>query len=280
MKKKESLSRKLTFGVFYLLSSSIANLGISVITVGFIARALDVENFGLYSAILSFVGLFQFLSDFGLNKTLLKFGSTDRAKAQVSFGNALFLKSILSVPTLILIALFGYFAGYRNEEFIILILFGIGLILDSYATVFSSIRRILGSFKLISFFRIVKGIINLIIIFAALNIQNSVLSLAWAVMLLSLIVFILSLINTVMLLKPKLNLALIKEYSKDSVLFSFNDFFLNIYGKISTVLLSFFYEFQIVGIYSAAVRFTKIANLLPAQVKLVLLPTMYRLLDT
>src|SRR3990167_662145 len=261
MKKKESLSRKLTFGVFYLLSSSIANLGISVITVGFIARALDVENFGLYSAILSFVGLFQFLSDFGLNKTLLKFGSTDRAKAQVSFGNALFLKSILSVPTLILIALFGYFAGYRNEEFIILILFGIGLILDSYATVFSSIRRILGSFKLISFFRIVKGIINLIIIFAALNIQNSVLSLAWAVMLLSLIVFILSLINTVMLLKPKLNLALIKEYSKDSVLFSFNDFFLNIYGKISTVLLSFFYEFQIVGIYSAAVRFTKIANL-------------------
>ena len=280
MKKKESLSRKLTFGVFYLLSSSIANLGISVITVGFIARALDVENFGLYSAILSFVGLFQFLSDFGLNKTLLKFGSTYRAKAQVSFGNALFLKSILSVPTLILIALFGYFAGYRNEEFIILILFGIGLILDSYATVFSSIRRILGSFKLISFFRIVKGIINLIIIFAALNIQNSVLSLAWAVMLLSLIVFILSLINTVMLLKPKLNLALIKEYSKDSVLFSFNDFFLNIYGKISTVLLSFFYEFQIVGIYSAAVRFTKIANLLPAQVKLVLLPTMYRLLDT
>ena len=276
---KESLSRKLTFGIFYLLSSSVFSLGLNVITVGFIAHSLGVEGFGLYSTIYSFVGLFQFLTDFGLNKTLLKFGSTDKTKAQISFGNALVLKSILIIPTIFLVTFFGFLSGYRNEQILILELFTLSLVFDSFATVFSSIRRILGSFKLISFFRVLRTAINLGIIFVALNINNSVLYLAFAVALLSFVIFIISLINTILLLKPKLRLSLIKEFFKDSVIFSLSDFFLNVYGRISTVLLSFSYDMHTVGIYSAAVRFTRIANLLPNQVKFALLPTMYRILD-
>ncbi len=276
---KEPLSRKLIFGIFYLLSSSLTTLGINVIIVGFVARSLGVENFGLYSAILSFIGLFQFLSDFGLNKTLLKFGSTDIDKARGSFGNALILKSILVIPTLLLLTLLGYCAGYRNEQIAILEFFAISLVLDSYGTVFSSIRRILGNFKLIAFFRVLRTIINLIITIVAITLNNSVSSLAIANAMLSFIVFIISLINTLLILKPTVQLSLIKEFFKDSIIFSFNDFFLNIYGKISTVLLSFLSDLHSVGIYSAAVRFTRIANLLPNQVKFALLPTMYRMLE-
>ena len=279
MNQKEPLSRKLTFGIFYLLSSSFATIGINVVTVGFVARSLGVENFGLYSAILSFVGLFEFLSDFGLNKTLLKFGSTDKTKAQISFGNALFVKSVLIFPLLLLVTFFGFLSGYRDEKIIILILFSLSLILESFGTVFSSIRRILGSFKLISFFRVLKTAINLVIIYIALTMDNSVLSLATAILLLNIIIFIISLINTILLLKPKLRLRIIGDFFKDSVIFSLSDFFLNIYGKISTVLLSFFSELHSVGIFSAALKFTKIANLLPNQVKFALLPTMYRILE-
>lgn len=274
-----SLTRKLTFGIFYLLSSSFVTLGINVITVGFIARNLGVENFGLYSAIFSFVGLFQFLSDFGLNKTLLKFGSTDRAQTQISFGNALFVKTILAVPTMLLITFLGFLSGYRSNEIIILLLFTISLIFESYGTVFSSIRRILGSFKLVSFFRILKSAINLIIIIIAFSVQNSVLSLALANAILNFVIFIISLINTVLLLKPKLRVRLIRNFFSDSIIFSLNDFFLNIYARLSTVLLSLFNDLHTVGIYSAAVRFTRIANLLPNQVKFALLPTMYRILE-
>ncbi|MBI2995919.1 MAG: flippase [Candidatus Melainabacteria bacterium] len=276
--KKEPLSKKLTFGIFYLLSSSFATLGLNVITVGFIARTLGVEQFGLYSAIFSFVGLFQFFSDFGINKTLLKFGSTEIKNAQASFGNALFVKSILIVPTIFLVIIFGLIAGYRNNEIIIVTFFIISLIFDSYGTLFSSIRRILGSFKLISFFRVLRTCLNLIIIICALSIKSSVFSLALAIMIFSLVTFLISLINTVMLLKPKLQLNLLNEFFKDSVIFSFSDFFLGIYAKISTVLLSFFSDLHSVGIYGAAIRFTRIANLLPNQVKFALLPTMYRLL--
>ena len=277
---KESLSKKLSFGIFYLLSSSVFSLGLNVITVGFIARSLGVEGFGLYSTIYSFVGLFQFLTDFGLNKTLLKFGSTDKAKAQISFGNALFLKTTLIIPTIFLVTFFGFLSGYRNEQLIILELFTLSLIFDSFATVFSSIRRILGSFKLISFFRVLRTAINLGIIYSALTINNSVLNLACAVTILSFIIFLISLTNTIMLLKPKLRLSLIRDFFKDSIIFSLSDFFLNVYGRISTVLLSFSYDMHTVGIYSAALRFTRIANLLPNQVKFALLPTMYRILDS
>lgn len=279
MSKKEPLSKKLTLGIFYLLSSSVTSIGLNVITIGLVARKLGVDNFGLYSAILSFVGLFQFLSDFGLNKTLLKFGSIDKEKAQISFGNALFIKSVLILPLLALITLFGFFAGFRNEKMVILGFFAIGLIFDSYGMVFSSIRRILGDFKLISFFRVLKTAINLLIIFIALSVNNSVISLAFANMLLCLVVFVISLINTILLLKPKLNLTLIKDFFKDSIIFSFNDFFLNLYEKISTVLLSFFNSMHSVGIYSAALKFTRVGNLLPNQVKFALLPTMYRILE-
>ena len=279
MKKKEPLSRRLTFGIFYLLGSSFASLLLNVITIGFVARALGVENFGLYSAILSFVQLFQFLSDFGLNKTLLKFGSKDISKIQISFGNALFVKSILMLPTIFLIMFLGLLAGYRNEELFILLFFAVSLILDSYATVFSSIRRILGSFRLISFFRVLRTAINLVIIYIALTIKDSVLSLALANMLLSLVIFIVSLINTVIHLKPKVRIKLITDFFQDSVIFSLSDFFLNIYARISIVLLSFYSDLHSVGIFSAAIRFTKIANLLPAQVKFALLPTMYRFVE-
>lgn len=276
---KESLSRKLTLGVFYLLSSSFTSIALNVVTVGFVARKLGVENFGLYSAIYAFVNLFQFLSDLGLNKTLLKFGSTDTAKTQFSFGNALFLKTILAIPTLLLISVSGLAAGYKNEEFIILEFFAISLILDSYASVFSSIRRIFGYFKLVSFFRVFKTAINLVIIFIALSLNNSVFSLAFANLILSTVSFVISLINTVFLIRPKIKLALIKEFFKDSIIFSFNDFFSKIYSRISIVLLSFFNELHIVGIFSAATRFTRIANLLPAQIKFAFLPTLYRMLD-
>lgn len=279
MNKKESLSRKLSFGIFYLLSSSLASLGLNVVTVGFVARSLGVENFGLYSAIFSFVGLFQFLSDFGLNRTLLKFGSTDIAKAQVSFGNALFIKSILILPTIFLVTFFGLLSGFRGTQIIILEFFTISLIFDSYGAVFSSIRRILGDFKLISFFRVLKTAINLLIIFAALKISNSVLSLAFANMLLSLVIFVISLINSVLLMRPKLKLRLINDFFKDSGIFSLNDFFLDIYARISTVLLSILNDLHSVGIYSAALKFTRIANLIPNQVKFALLPTMYRIVE-
>lgn len=279
MSTKEPLSRKLSFGIFYLLSGSFASLALSVVTVGFVARVLGVNNFGLYSAIFSFVYLFQFLSDFGLNKTLLKFGSTDLNKAQISFGNALFVKGILALPTIALISFFGLLAGYREQELIILECFAISLILDSYGVVFSSIRRILGSFKLISFFRVLRTAINLAIIIIALSINNSVLSLAIGNMLLSIVIFTISLTNTVFLLKPKLRLNLIRFFLKDSIIFSLNDLFLNIYAKIGTVLLSFFDALHSVGIFSAAIRFTKIANIIPMQIKFALLPTMYRMLD-
>ena len=276
---KEPLSRKLTRGIFYLFFSSLVQLGLNVVTIGFVARALGVENFGLYSTILSFVQLFEFLTDFGLNRTLLKFGSTDLTKAQISLGNALFIKSVLVVPTLALLTLVGFLSGYRNEEIIILELFAIGLIFDSYGTIFSSIRRILGNFKLISFFRILKTAINLLIIIIALSVKNSVLSLAFANAILNLIIFIVSLINTLLLLKPKLKLSLIKDFFKDSIIFSLSDFFLNIYSRISIVLLSFFNNLHSVGIFSAAIRFTRIANLFPTQVRFALLPTLYRIFE-
>lgn len=276
---KEPLSKKLTVDIVYLLSGSFTSLILKVITLGYIARTLGVEQFGLYSAIFSFVYLFQFICNFGLNKALLKLGSISSEKAQVSFGNALFIKSILVVPTLAIVTLIGMASGYRSGELIILEFFSIGLILDGYASVFSSIRRILGSFKLISFLRVLRTVINLLIIFIALSINNSVLSLAFATMLLSCISFIISLLNTVSLLKPKLQLSLLGDFFKDSLIFSFSDFFSNIYARIGVVLLSFFNNMHLVGIYSAAIRFTRIANLLPAQIKFALLPSLYRMFD-
>ncbi len=276
---KESLSRKLSHGIFLLLSSSMISIGLSAIAIGFIARKLTVEDFGLFSTVASFVGLFEFLCDFGLNKTLLKFGSTDIEKTKVSFGNALFVKTILIIPTLLLVWILGYVFGYRGQTLNIILIFTLSIIFDSFGTVFSSIRRILGDFKLISFFRIVKTVLYLTIVYIALSYNNSVLSLVIATLTLSFISFIISLINSVLLLRPKLKLSLIKDFFKDSLIFSFSDFFLSIYAKISTVLLSFFANLHVVGIFSAAIKFTRIANIIPGQVKFAMLPTVYRILD-
>lgn len=279
MKEKESLSRKLFNAVFYLFSSSLVSLALKVLIVAYIARKLGVEQFGLYSAILSFVGLFQFLSDFGLNKSLLKFGSLDSENARVSFGNALFAKTFLVFPLLLFVSLSGYCFGYKNDELIVLVLFALSLVLESYASVFSSVRRILGHFELISFFRVLKTLITLIVIVLVLSKYNSVFALALVTVFLTAFMFVVSLINTLFLLKPKFKLSILGDFFKDSLIFSLNDFFLNIYTRINVVLLSFFSNLFSVGIYSAAVRFTTIASLLPRQVRFALLPTMYRILE-
>ena len=131
----------------------------------------------------------------------------------------------------------------------------------------------------ISFFRVLKTFISLIVIIIALNKSSSILSLASAIFLMNIVIFVISFINTVLLLKPRLRLRIMSQFLMDSFIFSLNDFFLNIYGRISTVLLSFFSDLHSVGIFSAALRFTKIANLLPNQMKFALLPTMYRILE-
>lgn len=277
--KEESLSRKLTLGVFYLFTGSTVSVLLTVITLSYLSRKLGVENFGLYSAILSFVGLFQFLSNLGVNRTLLKYGSTELDKAGESFGNALFLKLILILPLVCLIWLSGYFAGYTSEELKILIFFALSIIFESFGSIFISIRRILGHFKLISFFKAFRTLLNLIVIFVALKIENSVYFLSIAIFAFSFTAFLIALINTILLLKPKLNLKILPEVIKDSFIFSLNDFFSKFYIRGSIVMISMFTELHTVGIFSAAIRFTKIASLFPKQVRVAVLPTMYRILD-
>lgn len=279
MSKHESLSRKLTLGILYLFSSTTLSGLFTIITLSVTARILGVENFGLYNAFLSIVGLFQFITNLGVNRILLKEGAKNFENAKTSFGNALLFKAIVIVPIILVIILISKHSGYTGNSLLAIVLFGFSLIFDSYGTLFISLRRILGDFKVISIFRVIRSIINLLSVIIALKIDNSVLSLSIATLIVSLISFTGALANSISLLKPKLNLKELWELIEDSIIFGLNDFFSKLYLRASIVLLSMYADLYSVGIFSAGIRFTKFSFIFAKQVRVAILPTMYRILD-
>ncbi len=95
----------------------------------------DIERFGRYNFVHSFIGIFSFLPDFGVGLIVIREIAKNKKNIPLILGNAFILNSFLSLITLFLISILAFFLGYSLDIQILLFLAALTLLVSTIRSV-------------------------------------------------------------------------------------------------------------------------------------------------
>lgn len=116
----------------WLTISKIIICLLSIITITLIPRYLGVEGYGQLNFIISFVGLFSILGDFGLTTLITREVSKDTGKASEYFNNLFLFRLIITLFFLVVVSIFAIaFHPLVLAELMIVYAIGVSFVLLS-----------------------------------------------------------------------------------------------------------------------------------------------------
>lgn len=245
------------------IAKNIGVLGVSqVITsiLGFflliyIARYLGEVGFGKYSFAVSFTALFMIFADLGTSQLIIR----ELARNKESTGE--YLTNISVIKLLLSFLAFGFIAvtinlmDYPQDTIYAVYLFGIYMILTSFALTFRSIFQAYERMEYTAVVTVIEKIILISLVLFVLFSGYGLIELAYAHVFAGIVDIVLSFFIVLIKItkpKPEINLSLWKTLIIASIPFGLNALFGVLFFKIDTVMLSVFKDDAAVGIYNAA----------------------------
>lgn len=244
----------------------IANLLLSLFTTIVVARILGPERFGIFSYVLSIVGIFSVLSNLGISTIVYKELTLHKDDREEIFGSALFLNTTTALITIIVLSLCLFFIHetwyvkslvlLMSFSFITqpLLLLSFDFLKDAqgkYITIAQTTALLISSLLKI-FFVYFFGSVTILI--GILVIENLITGAIY-----------------IYQIKKVKRRTLAFKVSRDRVLSLFflslpvilYSAFSEIYARIDQIMLRSYIDIKTVGLYSASVRLTEIWYLVP-----------------
>lgn len=272
-------TKNLVSAMSYMLSSNFLVLLIYLATTIVMARLLEPEQLGLLLAGEAFVDLFSFFFIFGFSNSMLKISAKHEdgmeAGLGASTGNALLIKAVLLLPSLLLVYAFAKFSGASAELMPFIYSYMAIAALDSFSRIFGIVRRALGQFKLISFINAFNRLLKLALIFILLTNYKDPLLLVYSFTFFSAIKFLISFFTTFRLLKITIDLSQIKAMCKQSFKFGVFDALDQMQTRIDRVMLQSLAGPAAVAFYSIPAKLNRLTRTIPNTVKQVFLPRLH-----
>ncbi len=275
------IAKTATRNAFFLSIADILSKIINFFYVVLVARYLDIDNYGVLMFALAFVELCSIGLDLGLSTILTREIAKDKIKMNAYFNNIIFIKIILSFITLFIVSLILIFAGYGEIiNFIIIILF-IAAIINSFASLPSSIFQAFNKMYYLSICRILASIIIFLGALVLIKFNASVFQFSFLYLISSIILLIFSFIIYLLKFKGKLffvyNKILWLKLIKFALPFGISVIFVTIYYRIDSVMLKYFRTDAEVGFYNAAYGFILALSFIQGIIITAIFPIMSRL---
>jgi len=270
--------------VWSLLNKILSYLlrGLSIIVA---ARFLGPSNYGIFSSVFSFCNIFRFISDFGLTTTITKNTSEHREKRTLIFFNSFILFFFITlISFLISYFLFNFF--FKPELKLLFIIIFFGLIFDLLREISSSFLTGLEKIEIPSILKIVTNLFLFlgVIFYLKNNPEPTTLGYIYFWIFLVGAIFGLFLVfkninKTTLKDDTKINSEILSYLFKDAWIFGITNvlFFINI--NFTILLLSKSFDPEVVGIYSASLRFYEALTVIPISFASAILPTIIRRKD-
>ena len=119
-----------------LLVSQIVSYIIGFFFIMYTARYLGVGGFGILSFALVFTGIFGVFSDLGLSTLTVREAARDKFQASKYLNNVLCLRALISLVIFAIIVITINVMGYPADTKNVVHLFGIYMLVTSFAAVF------------------------------------------------------------------------------------------------------------------------------------------------
>jgi len=238
-----------------LTSSEIISKILQLIIFIYLARTLGNDEFGMFSLGFAFAFLIVIIADFGLESLLVREISRNRNAASKYLSNALMVKILLSIITLIVTYLFLNVMAYSTEVKSVVYILLSFTIIQSFTYLHYSIFRAFEQMHYDASIKILRMLILVGMVFYAIKNNFGLFGASLAFPLTELIVFIIT-ASIVYSKFIKISFRFDYEFSKGmlkkSSLFCLSLVFSGLFIYIDSIMLSKIRSTAEVGIYSAA----------------------------
>lgn len=248
---------------FGQIISSAASFLVGVL----IARYLGPDQYGLLSYILSFVGLFGFLSSLGIDSIIYRELVKDNNSKNKLLGTGFVLMIIGGVLAVFFTTIFSFFiSGNINVRWLMFV-FSLTYVLQSFGIISilfqSQVKAKYNSIAQIVTI-ILSSIIKLLFVYFGLDIRWFIYSYVIDSIIIAINYLILYKSNQSSIGKWKFDLALSKKILKNSWPLMFSVVAVVIYMKIDQVMIGSMMDTASVGIYAAAVKLSEAWYFIPS----------------
>ncbi len=250
-------TKRFALNTSYVLAASLFQKILGLVLVALIARSLNVENFGIYSAALAFAGTFIFVTDLGINNYITRELARRRKEASAILSEIVGLKMVLSFIALAVIVGAAWLLHYSMLLQVAVFLAALSIILDSFA---GTLRTSFYAFEELKFEFWITNIYRVLLLaasFAALYFQQGLLILLAVAAMASFVHFASSAWIVFSKIAPfKIEFGFSKAFHLvyRSFPFALSSTFYSVYNTIPTVLVLQWSTLSQVAFYSSAAR--------------------------
>ena len=267
-----------------LFVSNIVSKLFGFVYIIYMARYLGAEGFGILSFALAFTGMFGVFADLGLQPLTIREIARNTELTGKYLGNIAAIKSILGIITFILIVIAINLMNYPAETVYVVYLIAFSVLMGSFNNMFYSIYQGHEKMEYFGIGNILNSSLMLLGVFIAMYFGFNVEGFAYVYLISGIVVLLYNLIiSTWKFVKPKIEIDLKfwKELLKESLPFALIGFFVVIYFRIDSIMLSYMKGDEIVGYYSASYRLIdSLSSLIPIIIYSVMFPVMSKYLNS
>jgi O-antigen/teichoic acid export membrane protein len=260
-----------------LTVAQIVSSSLSFFYMVFIARYLGVEQFGILSFAIAFVGIFGIVTDLGLSTLATRDIARDESLARKYLGTILTLKIALVVIAYGLIAVTINLLGYPSQTIIVVYLLALSTIILAFVSAFYSVFRAFQRLEFQSFATILQSGLLLGGALLVITLNAGIFGIAIAYSVSSAAVLLFSVfICTWKFVKPRFQFewSFARHITWQSLPFALIIFSSYLYTWIDTTLLSLMKGSEVVGWYSAAYKLILAFSFIPVVIQTAVFPIM------
>ena len=236
----------------YLMVGNIISQIINILAFVYIAKKLGPENFGIYSTITAFVGIFSVFTLNGLSKSLIREGAKNLLRFSDILENTFGIKLFAVIFSLIICNIVAYFTHYNYQTKLLIVLFSLELLEIGFSSFLSTIFQVIEKMKYLAFFSIISKILfsflSILLLYLGYSVIAVLLSHLASRFIILIINFLISKKHIYVRFRPSFKID--RHILKSGIIFTMIGFINTLATRIDIIMISFLSTSADVGLYS------------------------------
>ena len=254
--------------IWLLTGEFLSKVFVFLFTV-FVARKLEVADFGRYSFSLSLVLILSLAVDFGLTTLITRETSRDRSLTSIYMSNIFLIRVFLSFAIYLFIFLILHFLRYPSDTILLTSLLWIWITFKNLSYVFRGVFNARERMFYESFLNYSHEFLRLILVFVFFFFGFELLAVGSAMLIASIFTLFISYIIYMRYFEPwewKIRFSFWPNLLKESLPIALTSIFFVFFGRIDNILISYIHGDEPAGIYNASFSLVWALILVPGYV--------------
>lgn len=257
-----------------ILAEGINKWWVFIITI-FIAHILWSEQFWILSFMMAFVGIFTVLTDFWLTTVMVREVSRDQSKLSEYLINLSFIKMLLACITLSLVLVCSQYIWKSEISISLILIYCIYSIVNNFSEFLRAFFRPSEDMQHEAYLKIMNGVFFVWITGFILTVFWDIQSILYGFLMsavFGLMISIIYIARKFEIKKIHIQKDTIKKVLKQGFFIGIGSFFIALYMSSDQIIMGFYSQYEALGIYALAYKFTLILGMVSGIIFTTLLP--------